>query len=105
MARSGDELADVELQPGQYDDQANQTNDPSGPQVQPGTIPGSAESRQVLWHREYVDLVILGKPRTPSQSFSHRMHSSCLEVSSLSAKLVPEKLSLRLLPAGMLLGC
>ena len=60
MALSGDKLADVELQPGQYNDQANQKNDQPGPQLQPGTIPGSAESRQVLWHQAYADSVNSG---------------------------------------------
>ena len=73
MARSGDKLAEVELQPGQYDDLANQTNDQPGPQVQPGTIPGSAESRQVLWHRNYTDIVDLGESPTPLQFVLHRV--------------------------------
>ena len=47
MALSGDKLADLGLQPEQYDDQAHQINMQPGLELQPGTIPGSAESRQV----------------------------------------------------------
>ncbi|KAL3160413.1 hypothetical protein ABBQ32_010737 [Trebouxia sp. C0010 RCD-2024] len=45
MALSGDKLAELGLQPEQYDDQGHQINIQPGLEIQPGTIPGSAESR------------------------------------------------------------
>lgn len=47
MALSGDKLAELGLQPEQYDDQGHQINIQPGLEIQPGTIPGSAESRHV----------------------------------------------------------
>lgn len=47
MALTGDKLAELGLQPEQYGDQAHQINLQPGLEVQPGTIPGSAESRHV----------------------------------------------------------
>lgn len=77
MARSGDKLADVELQAGQYDDQANQTNDQPGPQVPPGTIPGSAESRQELWHRNCPDSTPVSRGTGVLALYFHYMHTCC----------------------------
>ena len=48
MARSGDNLEDVGLNQEQSGSQSQQMNAQPGPEVQPGTIPGSAESRSVL---------------------------------------------------------
>lgn len=48
MARSGDNLDDAGLNQEQLDSQSVQLNVQPGPEVQPGTIPGSAESRSVL---------------------------------------------------------
>lgn len=59
MALSGDKLADLGLQPGQYDEQAHQINIQPGLEVQPGAIPGSAESRQVASQHHYADRVSL----------------------------------------------
>lgn len=101
MARSGDNLADVELQPGQYDDQANQTNDQPGPQVQPGTIPGSAESRQELWHRNCADSTPLLRGTSIPAVYSHHVHTCCHGLSSSLPKEVSKRL---LLLAEMLPG-
>ena len=106
MARSGDKVADVGLQPGQYDDQAIQTNVQPGPQVQTGTIPGSAESRQVQWHRTCANQVPFRCTRKRTFYLSCIVCLLAFVVSSSPMQsCCPKELeSIRMVPAGTLLG-